>query len=57
MAGMMEFNELDSPMIENGGGLFGPDDDDDEHVVSPMGKVSRVLYVFMYVCVYVRVCM
>ncbi|PVD37464.1 hypothetical protein C0Q70_00054 [Pomacea canaliculata] len=41
MAGMMEFNELDSPMIENGGGLFGPDDDD-EDVVSPMGKMVLV---------------
>ncbi|KAL8587376.1 GTP-binding protein 1 [Nucella lapillus] len=51
MAAMMEVSELQSPELENGGGLFGPDDDDEEMMhsfgkhalVSPNGEQYELL--------------
>ncbi|XP_076447703.1 GTP-binding protein 1-like [Babylonia areolata] len=41
MAAMMEVSELQSPELENGGGLFGPDDEDEEMMHS-FGKLALV---------------
>ena len=38
MAGLMEVSELESPEMENGGGLFGPDETDEE-MMTTFGKV------------------
>ena len=42
MAAVMEVLDMESPEMENGGGLFGPSDDDEEMVHS-LGKVRTAV--------------
>ena len=45
MAAVMDVIELESPEFENGGGLFGPNDEDEEMVHS-LGKVRTAVHYF-----------
>ena len=45
MAAVMDVIELESPELENGGGLFGPNDEDEE-MMHPLGKVRTTVPYF-----------